>query len=75
MTNEEHVNSRYSRLLAGVLTKRVQFLLDGLVLVAAFIFAYQLRFEFDVPRTWIHPMLVQLTYVVLLQFAALNLFE
>jgi FlaA1/EpsC-like NDP-sugar epimerase len=55
------------------LTKRAQFALDLLVLVGAFTLAYELRFEFDIPRSWLHPMLVQLPCVVLLQFAALNL--
>src|SRR5215471_19615135 len=56
-----------------LLTRRVQFALDFSVLVGAFLLAYLLRFEFDVPREWLHPMLVQLPCVVLLQFAALNL--
>jgi FlaA1/EpsC-like NDP-sugar epimerase len=73
MTKEEEVQARISRLWAGVLTKRVQFLLDLLVLVGAFTLAYELRFEFDIPWAWVHPMLVQLPCVVLMQFAALNL--
>jgi FlaA1/EpsC-like NDP-sugar epimerase len=56
-----------------MLTKRVQFLLDLLVLVAAFIVAYELRFEFDIPPSWRHAMLVQLPCVVLIQFVALNI--
>lgn len=73
MSKEEQLPGKISRLYAGVLTKRVQFLLDLLVLVGAFLLAYLLRFEFDIPRHWVHPMLVQLTYVVLMQFVALNL--
>src|SRR5436190_5280455 len=73
MTKEAQLRAKISRLWDGILTKRVQFLLDLLVLVAAFIFAYLLRFEFDIPPQWFHPMLVQLTCVVLMQFVALNL--
>jgi FlaA1/EpsC-like NDP-sugar epimerase len=56
-----------------LLTRRVQFALDLSVLVGAFLLAYLLRFEFEIPREWRHPMLVQLPLVVLLQFVALNL--
>lgn len=64
--------------LKGVLsdrlfTKRAQFALDLVILIEAFLLAYMLRFEFDIPREWLHPMLVQLPCVVLLQFVALNL--
>jgi FlaA1/EpsC-like NDP-sugar epimerase len=62
-----------SALSEHVFTRRVQFALDFLVLVGAFLLAYLLRFEFVIPPEWIHPMLVQLPCVVLLQFVALNL--
>jgi FlaA1/EpsC-like NDP-sugar epimerase len=55
------------------MTKRVQFVLDLATLVAAFTLAYLLRFEFDIPRARYHAFLVQLGYVVLLQFVALHL--
>lgn len=55
------------------MTKRVQFILDLVILVAAFTLSYLLRFEFDIPRTRYHAFLVQLGYVVLLQFVALHL--
>jgi FlaA1/EpsC-like NDP-sugar epimerase len=73
MSKDERVNETMSKVSARLLTKRVQFLLDLLVLVGAFLIAYELRFEFDVPSNWIHPMLVQLPCVVLMQVAALNL--
>src|SRR5215472_8344902 len=56
-----------------ILSRRVQFALDLWVLILAFVLAYLLRFEFVIPREWHHAFLVQLPYVVLLQFAALNL--
>src|SRR5436853_350718 len=55
------------------LSRRVQFAMDLLVLVGAFLLAYLLRFEFEIPRDWMHPMMVQLPCVVLLQFVALHL--
>jgi FlaA1/EpsC-like NDP-sugar epimerase len=57
----------------NILLRRVQFALDLSVLIGAFFLAYLLRFEFDIPRHWVHPMLVQLPCVVLMQFVALNL--
>lgn len=56
-----------------LLNRRLQFLLDVLVLTAAFALAYLLRFDFAIPREWLHHVLVQLPFVVLLQFATLNL--
>ncbi len=73
MTNKAQLQIRIYKLWSSVLTKRVQFLLDLTVLVSAFALAYLLRFEFDIPRQWLHPMWVQLTCVVLMQFVALNL--
>ncbi|HEX3145761.1 MAG TPA: nucleoside-diphosphate sugar epimerase/dehydratase [Pyrinomonadaceae bacterium] len=55
------------------MTKRIQFVLDLSVLMAGFLLAYLLRFEFDIPRTRYHAMLVQLICVVFLQFIALYL--
>jgi FlaA1/EpsC-like NDP-sugar epimerase len=56
---------------AQLLTRKTQFALDLLVLIAAFTLAYLLRFDFDIPRDNAIPMLKQLPYVVLIQFAAL----
>lgn len=56
-----------------LLNRRLQFLLDVMVLTAAFIVSYLLRFDFAIPSNWLHYVLVQLPFVVLLQFAALNL--
>lgn len=49
----------------------VQLALDLLMLSAAFLLAYLLRFEFDVPRNYWENALDQLPFVVLVQFAAL----
>ncbi|MDX6692461.1 MAG: hypothetical protein QOF02_64 [Blastocatellia bacterium] len=56
-----------------LLNRRLQFLLDVLVLTVAFLVAYLLRFDFAIPPEWLHHVLVQWTFVVFLQFAALNL--
>lgn len=55
------------------LTRGFQFLLDIAVLVAAFTFAYLLRFEFVVPDKELGHAMQQLPYVVLIQFGALAL--
>ncbi|HEY0321739.1 MAG TPA: nucleoside-diphosphate sugar epimerase/dehydratase [Pyrinomonadaceae bacterium] len=55
------------------LNRHLQFLLDVLVLVAAFVLSYFLRFDFDIPYTWQHNALVQLPYVVLLQLVVMNM--
>jgi FlaA1/EpsC-like NDP-sugar epimerase len=56
-----------------LLTRTVQFTLDIGVLVAAFVFAYLLRFEFSLPDGELNNLVQQLPYVVLVQFAALAL--
>lgn len=56
-----------------VLSKRIQILLDFSVLVAGFVFAYQLRFDFSLPEKEFQRALSQLPYVVLIQFTALFL--
>lgn len=56
-----------------LLNRRLQFLLDVLVLTGAFALAYLLRFDFAIPPEWLHHVLVQLPFVVFLQFAVLNL--
>lgn len=55
------------------MNRRLQFLLDVLVLTAAFAVAYLLRFDFAIPRDWLRNVLIQLPFVVFLQFATLNL--
>jgi len=56
-----------------MLTRGLQFALDVGVLVAAFVFAYLLRFEFALPEGELNNAIQQLPYVVLVQFAALAL--
>jgi FlaA1/EpsC-like NDP-sugar epimerase len=56
-----------------LLSRRLQFLLDVSILIASFVISYLLRFDFVIPQDWLHNILVQLPYVVLVQFAALNL--
>jgi len=56
-----------------VLSKMDQILLDLLVLMAAFGFAYLLRFDFDIPRHELFSCLVQLPCVVLIQLTILHL--
>src|SRR6185295_14510552 len=74
MNNENLLNGDNSNGLWGrFLSKRVQFALDVLVLVGAFIYAYLLRFDFAVPGYLIRPMLIQLPCVVVLQLVALYL--
>lgn len=62
-----------SRLRPLVLTRRVQFLLDLGVLVAAFFLAYLLRFEFEIPDPWWGRAVIQLPMVVMIQFSTLLL--
>ncbi len=51
----------------------VQFTLDLGTLVTAFLLAYLLRFEFEIPPKYLSQAFHQLPYVVLLQFAILAL--
>jgi len=69
MTNNNGTRFWWSRLL----TRRLQFLLDTFVLLLAFVISYLLRFDFFIPPDWAHNLLVQIPFVVLVQFAALNL--
>ena len=55
------------------LSRQVQFGLDLLCLVFAFLMAYLLRFDFVIPTEFKHQFLVQLPYVVLIQFLTLFL--
>ncbi|MEZ5333392.1 MAG: hypothetical protein R2991_15440 [Thermoanaerobaculia bacterium] len=53
------------------LRREVQYVLDLLVLVAAFCVAYALRFDFHIPTGYLERGLIQLPAVVLLQFVAI----
>lgn len=53
------------------LTRRAQFTVDLVTLAVAFTLAYLLRFDFTIPRQYVFQGLWQLTYVLLIQFAAL----
>jgi FlaA1/EpsC-like NDP-sugar epimerase len=57
----------------GLLTRRVQLLLDLLILLLAFLVAYLLRFEFDLPNEWRFPILLQGPLIIAIQFLTLNL--
>src|SRR5262245_11866294 len=58
---------------ARFLTRRLQFVLDLMVLLSAFALAYLLRFDFAVPWPYYGRLLTQAPYVVLIQFSALAL--
>jgi FlaA1/EpsC-like NDP-sugar epimerase len=58
---------------ARMMTRRVQFVLDVIILVAAFALAYLFRFDFEVPRPIALDALTQLPYVLLIQVGALAL--
>jgi FlaA1/EpsC-like NDP-sugar epimerase len=66
-------NPLLERLRRHWLSAGTQTILDLGVLSAAFIVAYLLRFDFQVPRNFWHSMLVQGPFVVLLQFVLLTL--
>ena len=51
----------------------MQTVLDFSILFTAFVVAYLLRFEFELPPTEVQPLLIQIPFVVLLQFVALSL--
>ncbi len=59
--------------LVRLRAKRYQLALDVTVLVTAFILAYLLRFDFAIPAQDFQRLLIQLPYVVLLQFLTLLL--
>jgi FlaA1/EpsC-like NDP-sugar epimerase len=74
MENKHQLQEQLPPVIWGrLLTKNVQFVLDLTVLLAAFILAYLIRFDFVIPRNFYHPLLTQISYVVLVQFAALAL--
>jgi len=55
------------------LVRPLQFVLDIMVLMAAFILAYLVRFDFAIPLNERPHLLIQISPVVLVQFALLNL--
>src|SRR6266536_1991976 len=66
-------NSRPYLLETRLLSKGNQITIDLSVLVSAFVFAYLLRFDFDIPQHEFFAGLVQLPGVVLIQLVALHL--
>jgi FlaA1/EpsC-like NDP-sugar epimerase len=66
-------NDRLREWQSRLPNKQIQFAMDVLVLVAAFAFAYLLRFDFSIPDPWLLHGLTQLPYVVLIQFVVLIL--
>jgi FlaA1/EpsC-like NDP-sugar epimerase len=59
----------------NVFRKTAQFALDMIVFVTAFIFAYLLRFDFNIPPIELFHMAVQLPVVALIQLGALYLLK
>ncbi|HEX8141035.1 MAG TPA: nucleoside-diphosphate sugar epimerase/dehydratase [Pyrinomonadaceae bacterium] len=59
--------------LVKLRAKRYQLAVDLSVLVGAFVLAYLLRFDFAMTEHELHRLLIQLPYVVLIQFTALLL--
>ena len=59
-------------LRSRLVNRRTQFALDLVVLVVAFLLAYSLRFDFEIPQRQISHLWVQLPYVVLIQICALT---
>lgn len=54
--------------------RSVQMLIEAVTLLIAFLSAYQLRFDFNVPKSEVVEMLSQLTLVVVIQILALRAF-
>jgi len=65
--------ARRKRAWYGLLGRNMQFTLDLSVLTTAFALAYLLRFEFSIPAHSLHHGIIQLVYVVFLQFSILFL--
>jgi FlaA1/EpsC-like NDP-sugar epimerase len=59
--------------LVRLRAKRYQLAADFSVLLGAFVFAYLLRFDFDLTERDLHRLSLQLPYVVLIEFLALLL--
>ncbi len=72
-TNETQTGALAAALRRHWLSAGVQTVLDISVLLSAFIIAYLLRLDFQIPRKEWHNVLAQIPFVVLLQFLALTL--
>jgi FlaA1/EpsC-like NDP-sugar epimerase len=70
--NETPREKLFASLQKHWLSSGTQTLLDLGVLMAAFIFAYLLRFDFNIPRSFYHGLVIQASFVVLLQFVLLT---
>ncbi len=57
---------------SGHIFRVARYFLDITALVGAFVLAYLLRFDFQIPETHLHNFLIQLPYVVCVQLAALS---
>lgn len=57
-----------------LLTKQLHYLMDLTLLLAAFVLAYLLRFDFEIPPNYFYQGLIQSPWVILFQFIALNSF-
>ncbi|HZH34545.1 MAG TPA: nucleoside-diphosphate sugar epimerase/dehydratase [Pyrinomonadaceae bacterium] len=68
-----HQENEFARQRLWFMRRPVQLILDLLVLAAAFLFAYLLRFDFQIPRYFLENALDQLPFVVLVQFLTLFL--
>lgn len=64
-------NNGSSMGLRRLLSKRYQLGVDLFVLIVAFVLAYLLRFDFQIPREELRSGLTQIPYVVMIQFMAL----
>src|SRR5438445_10365054 len=77
MPTEESIGTRedspFVRFRNRLVSSGTQTILDISVLMGGFVFAYLLRFDFHIPRTNWHYVLVQTPFIVLLQFLALTL--
>lgn len=74
---QERIGSRQDSLLVRfrrhLVSAGTQTILDVSVLATGFVIAYLLRFDFQIPRDYWHYVMVQIPFVVLLQFLALTL--
>src|ERR1051325_8455961 len=73
MIEAKDIRNRSRVWWARLLNRRIQFTMDLVVLVAAFVLGYLLRFDFNIPRDNLLAALRQLPYVVLIQFGMLAL--
>lgn len=69
--NPTHLTNWSRSWRANLLTRPTQFALDTLVLISAFVVAYLLRFDFDIPERETQHMLYQLPFVLLIQLLLL----